>query len=438
MAQISSFNGLQTSLRGLLAHQRMLDVASHNISNAETDGYSRQAVVTTAAPAVAVQGASTYGGTNWLGQGVDITAYRRIRDDYLDVSARTQNMLLGQRSTLADGLSRADEAMGEPSDRALSSRLDQFWSSFQALANQPTDSAARINVITTARSLTTMFGDLDRQLSTIQTDAASAYSALTTGPNNQVGTYAKQLAELNDQIGHALAAGQQPNDMLDQRDLILDRLSELAQVSVTTNPNGKVSVNFGDATTPLVDGSGSTSVATWPQTLTNPGGKLGGLLQLQTTIGGYRTQLDGVASALASSVNAAHSTPPFFTGTTAATLAVNVTATTLTPGSAATPESNDIARALGALRGGTADQAYRTLVGTVASDANASAAQAELSSSLVADVEARRQSVAGVSLDEEMASLIQFQRGYQASARTMSAVDQMLDTLINRTGVVGL
>jgi flagellar hook-associated protein 1 len=438
MAQISSFNGLQTSLRGLLAHQRMLDVASHNIANADTEGYTRQQVVTTAAAGILVQGASSLGGTNWLGQGVDVASYRRLRDDYLDISARAQNMLLGQRSTLANGLSRADEALNEPSDTGLSTQLDKFWTSFQTLSNNPSDSSARISVVASARALTTTFADLDARLSTIQSDANTQYTALTSGPSNQVGAYASQLAQLNDQIGLAKAAGQQPNDMLDQRDLILDKLSELAQTSVTTNANGKISVTFGDAATPLVNGSGATSVANWPQALTNPGGQLGGLLQVQTTIGGYRTQLDNVASSLATGVNAIHGAPPFFTGASASTLAVNVTATTLRAGSAATPESNDYATAISALRGGAVDSGYQTLVGTIGSDTSAAEAQRELSTSLVSDVQSRRQAVAGVSLDEEMSSLVQFQRGYQASARTMSALDQMLDTLINRTGVVGL
>lgn len=438
MAQISSFNGLQTSLRGLLAHQRMLDVASHNISNADTEGYTRQSVVTTAAPGILVQGASSLGGTNWLGQGVEVDSYRRLRDNYLDVSSRTQNMLLGQRSALADGLSRVDSALNEPSDTGLSAQLNKFFSSFQTLANNPSDSSARITVVAAAQALTTSFTDLDARLTTVQNDASANYTALTTGPSNQVGEYAKQLVELNDAIGHAQAAGQQPNDMLDKRDVILDKLSQLAQVSISTNPNGKLSVTFGDAATPLVDGSAATSVATWPQALTNPGGQLGGLLQVQTMTTAYRAQLDGVASSLATSVNAIHGAPPFFTGSTAATIAVNVTAGTLQAGSGATPESNDLATAIAALRGGSVSTSYGTLVATIGSDASASAAQRDLSTSLVADVDSRRQAVSGVSLDEEMSNLIQFQRGYQASARTMTTFDAMLDTLINRTGTVGL
>ena len=100
--------------------------------------------------------------------------------------------------------------------------------------------------------------------------------------------------------------------------------------------------------------------------------------------------------------------------------------------------SNDVALALTALRGGTSDRGYQDLVRQTGSDAQNAATMRDLSISLVNDVEARRQSVSGVSLDEEMTDLIRFQRGYQASSRAMSTFDELLDTLINRTGRVGL
>ncbi len=437
MAQISSFGSLQTSLSGLLAHQRQLDVTSHNIANADTVGYTRQSVNTTAAPGVAVNGASK-GGTNWLGQGVTVESYQRLRNNFLDVSARTQNMLLGERGAKAEGLSRADAALGEPSDNGLNAKLDKLWSSFKTLANTPSDPGARAQVVADAQSLTAAMKDIDAGLAQVASDALAEYTALTTAPGNEIGAFASELAQLNDAIGIATAAGQQPNDMLDRRDLILDKLSSLAQVSVTNEGYGKISVKFGDAAVPLVDGSSQSSVATWPQTLTNPGGQLGGLIGVQASITNYRSQLDNVAGQLAASVNAVHGAPPFFTGNTASTLTVNVTAATLQAGSGTGAQSNDIATALQALRGGAADSTYRNLVTTVGAETAAATAQRDLSISLVNDVESRRQSVAGVSLDEEMTNLIKFQRGYQASARAMSTVDEMLDVLINRTGRVGL
>ncbi len=107
-------------------------------------------------------------------------------------------------------------------------------------------------------------------------------------------------------------------------------------------------------------------------------------------------------------------------------------------GSGTGAESNDIARALASLRGGTADKGYQELVRQIGADtANASSLRS-LSAALVDDIDMRRQSVSGVSLDEEMTNLIRFQRGYQASSRALSSMDEMLETLINRTGRVGL
>ena len=437
MSYISSFGGLQTSLSGLLAQQRQLDITSHNIANSGTEGYTRQAAVTSAASGIAVNGA-TSGGTNWLGQGVTVERFARLRNDFLDVSSRTQNMLLGERGAKAEGLSRVDSAIGEPADNGLNAKLNKLWTSFASLSSNPTDSGARAQVVVDAQAVASALSDLDNNFAQIQSDAASEYAQLTTGSGSEISGYASELAQLNDTIGRAVSGGQQPNDLLDRRDLILDKLSSLAQVSVTKEGYGRISVKFGDAATPLVDGSGQPSVATWPQTLSNPGGQLGGLLGVQASIGGFRSQLDAVAGQLSSSVNAIHGTPPFFTGSTATTLAVNVTASTLQAGSTGTAESNDIARSLAALRGGTADKTYQNLVQQVGAETANATAQRDLSISLVNDVQGRRQSVAGVSLDEEMTNLIRFQRGYQASARAMSTVDEMLDVLINRTGRVGL
>lgn len=438
MPSISSFGGLQTSLRGLLAHQRMLDVTGHNVSNADTVGYTRQSAVTSATKGIQVGGAST-GGENWLGQGVDITAYRRVRDDFLDVSSRAQTMQLGQRGALAEGLSRAEAVLSEPTDAGLQSLMGKLFNSFQALANNPSDSGARAAVVAAAQAVTTRFAELDRNLGAIATDAATEYASITASPNGKVAAAASELAQLNDAIGKAVAAGQQPNDMLDRRDLLLDELSSLGQTSVTDVGFGKISVSFGGAATPLVDGTTTpASTVTWPQALTTPGGQLGGLLDVQTSMASYRASLDTVASQLASSVNAIHGAPPFFTGATAATIGVAVTASSLTPGSTAAAEANDIALALSSLRGGTAERGYQDLVERIGSESANTTALRDLSVSLVNDIESRRQSVAGVSLDEEMTNLIRFQRGYQASSRAMSSIDEMLDQLINRTGRVGL
>jgi flagellar hook-associated protein 1 FlgK len=438
MSSISSFSGLQTSLRGLLAQQRSIDVTAHNIANAQTEGYTRQeAVLGAATPYTLSAGALAGGAGAQLGQGVDVLEYRRMRDSFLDLQYRAQNMALGEKTTTADGLSRVEDQLGEPGDDAISGLLGKFWDAWGALESNPTDGAAKAAVVSSGQSLAGALKDLDSRLGALSGTASAEYASLTSDPGNDVGVYANQLASLNQAIKEQMAVGRQPNDLLDQRDLVLDKLSELGQVSTSdTDGDGALDVSFGGAAQPLVNGT--TGAVTWPQTLTSPGGKLGALQSLQTTIAGYRSQLDAVASSLASGVNAIHGTPPFFTGTTASTLTVNVTISTLQAGTSGAAGDNSVARAVGALRNGAIDAGYASFVRQVASDASSANRASTTQSSIVTTLDERRASVSGVSLDEEMTNMIRFQRGYQASSRAMSTMDEMLDTLINRTGRVGL
>jgi flagellar hook-associated protein 1 FlgK len=226
--------------------------------------------------------------------------------------------------------------------------------------------------------------------------------------------------------------------MLDQRDLLLDKLSSLAQVTVVKQPDGTDTVSFGDAAKPLVEGT----TLNWPQALTPAaGGRLGALLGL-TAPGGalasYQAALDNVASTLASSVNALHTATPFFSGTTAASLQVAVTAAQVQTSSTEGAGGNDVALKIAGLRGGVAEQGYAALVEQVGGNVRSARDEQSNLQTTVTAIGNQRQSVSGVSLDEEMTNLISFQRGYQASARTMTAMDSMLETLIEHTGIAGL
>jgi flagellar hook-associated protein 1 FlgK len=437
---ISSFFGLQTTLRGLLAQQRAMDTTSHNIANANTAGYSRQTATLTAAPALRLPaGALQTGGGADLGAGVDVQAYQRIRDLFLDAQYRSQSAVLGDNSATADALDRAELALAEPGDNGINALLGKFWSAWSDLANSPENAAARQALVDQATTLAGAFSSLDAQLDTVKSDAQGQYAALT-GPGGDVASMAAEIASLNGAIAGAEQGGTTPNDLLDRRDVLLDKLSSLARVSVVDLGGGSIEVDFGDAAQPLVSGSS----VNWPQSLTTPGGQLGALLRVSQpggTIDSYKADLDGVAKQLADAVNSAHGSPPFFTynaASPASTLTVNVTASTLQAGNGGAPGANDIALTVAALRGGAADQSYSALVTRIGSDlAGAQRTQAN-AQVLVGAVDDRRQSVAGVSMDEEMTNLVRFQRGYQASARAMTTMDDLLDTLINRTGKVGL
>ena len=231
-----------------------------------------------------------------------------------------------------------------------------------------------------------------------------------------------------------MQGGGSPNDLLDRRDQILDTLSQYGQVSVTDLRDGMISVQFGDATSPLVD---ATNTVNPPTGMTAPDGKLGALLGVQASIAGYRTSLDTVAAQLAGAVNGA-SGITFFNGSTAAGLSVAVTASGVPATATGASGASEIARAVAALRGGAAESTYADLVHTIGADADAAQRAAQTGKALVDAADSRRQSTNGVSLDEEMTNMVRFQRGYQASARAMSTMDEMLDVLINRTGKVGL
>jgi flagellar hook-associated protein 1 len=440
---ISSFYGLQTSLRGLLAQQRALDTTGHNIANASTAGYSRQEAVLAASDALVIpQGAVQGGNGAHIGSGVDVQAYRRIRDTFLDLQYRAQASRLGNEAGRAEGLARAEGAFAEPGDNGINKQLSEFWSAWGDLANAPDDPAARTALLEQASALAGAFGIVDAQLELVGQQAADEYATLTA-PGGEVEQIAREIAALNDTIKRFVTAGDTPNDLMDQRDLLLDQLSALGTTSIVSNADGSVDVTFGGAAAPMVDANGYHAEPYGA----NPGGRLGALRELSTElIPAYRAELGAVAQTLATAVNAIHDVPPFFSVTHdpaagqygAATLTVAVDNTTLRTGTQGGASSNDIALRVSELSGKAPDQAYNALIariGSAVSEAERNEANAQALTDAVSD---RRDSVAGVSLDEEMSNLIRFQRAYQASSRAMSTMDEMLDVLINRTGRVGL
>lgn len=435
---IPTLQGLQTALSGLLAEQQAMDVTGHNIANANTEGYSRQVAVLETNQAIPVPALSAVTGQGGqLGTGVTVETYTRVRNAYIDAQWRAQNSALGAAGAQAEELEQAQSAFNEPSSTGIASQLSNFWTAWSSLANSPTSAAAKEGVVAAGERLATAFSQLSAQLSTISAQATQQYET-RTGANGEVADYASQIAQLNAQIKQAEQARQPPNDMLDRRDLLIDKLSSLAQVTVTKQADGTDTIAFGDAAKPLVEGT----TVNWPQTLTSAaGGQLGALLGLTGAAGSltaFGTELDAVAASVASTVNALHTSTPFFTGATAATLKVAVNASEVQTSSSASPGGNDIALAIAGLRGGTAQQSYSGLIGLVGSRVSgAQNEQANLQTTLTA-IGNQRQSVSGVSLDEEMTNLISYQRGYQASARTLTVMDEMLETLIEKTGRAGL
>lgn len=434
---IPTLQGLQTALSGLIAEQTALDTTGNNIANANTEGYSRETATMEPNPPITIPAISAQTGEGaQLGAGVTTASITRIRNLYLDAQYRVQNSALGAATADAEVLERAQAAFNEPSTAGIATQLSTFWTAWNSLAESPASGAAKEVVIAAGEQLARSFNELSTQLTTLATQAGEEYNALT-GPSGEVEDYANQLAQLNRQIKLAEEAHTPPNSMLDRRDQLLDKLSSQANITVTEEANHMDTVTFGEAAKPLVQGT----TVNWPQTLTaSSGGRLGALLALTGPTGALTSlqgQLDAVAGTLSSTVNG--SLPKaFFSGASASTLAVALSAEEVQASATGTAGANELAQKIAALRGGAAEQQYAGLVEKVGSDVRgAQDEKTNLQTTLLA-ISDQRQSVSGVSLDEEMTNLITYQRGYQASARTLTAMSEMLETLIEHTGVVGL
>jgi flagellar hook-associated protein 1 len=457
---ISSFYGLQTSLRGLLAQQRLLDTTGHNIANASTQGYSRQEATLVAAPALEIPAGGIASGSGaHLGSGVDVQSFRRVRDQFIDLQYRGQNTNLGSWKARAGALDQAESALQEPGENGINQQLSEFWDSWADLANANGEDvvAAKQAVVESGAALADAFKTVRGQVSLVQSQSYAQYADLArpSAPGDAGGDIAqisKEIADLNDTVKRFITAGDIPNDLLDRRDQLLDQLSEFGQISVDAQTDGTVNVSFVDsasagATYPVV--TGATSVWAGPPAgdAWSPGGRLGALLEVSKpggTLDGYLSSLDTIATNLATTVNAAFGGTFFDVGAGPAAATFDVSAALLANPQAMVPGtgaagSRDLALAVSQLRDGpTVDGAYRAFVAQVGSNTREADRQEANAQVLTDAVENRRQSVSGVSLDEEMSNLVRFQRSYQASARAMSTLDEMLDVLINRTGRVGL
>ena len=259
---ISSFYGMQTSLRGLIAQQRMLDTTGHNIANASTKGYSRQEALLSASPASrsSVAGSAT---SSHLGSGVDVEGFRRVRDQFLDAQYRGQNTNLADWQARAQALDSAELSLSEPGDTGINEQLTKFWKSWSDLVENPDNAAAKQAVVQQANALTDSIHSVRSQMVASQESAMGQYDAIA-GANGEVSKIAAELAGLNKTISSFLSNGDSPNDLMDRRDLLLDQLSGYGQLSVEQLEGGSTNVSFVDGTTGTATRSSPTAPRTGP------------------------------------------------------------------------------------------------------------------------------------------------------------------------------
>jgi flagellar hook-associated protein 1 FlgK len=467
----------------LTTHQTALQVVSNNVANAETEGYSRQEARLVAGTPVRFP----YGS---IGTGVRVDGIERKRDLLADAQFRDAAALSSESTLRDDLLSQVEEIFGEPSDAGMASALDQFWSSWSDLATSPGSNAARAVVQQRGRQVAQLFQQYDTQLTAVRDGSVTRLQATI----DEINAVATQVADLNGRILGAEAGGTQAPGLRDERDRLIDRLADLGGARTVPQADGSVSVLLGNTTlvdgnnaspvrleldppspppavtpadVPYVIKVGNSVDRLWPL-----GGQVKALADVvNTEIPTQRSRLDAVASSLVSAVNTTHTTGYTFSGTTIpgtaagnffdpGTVAVPVRASTIRLDAAIegnaeliaasddpnAPLDNGVAASIVALRSDTTATSwtsptgqtetdgflgfFRTTVTRLGLSVRTAADDAQVRRVLADQADARRQSVSGVNLDEELVQLLRTQQAYTAATKLVSAADEMLQTLL--------
>lgn len=225
---MSSFHGLEMAKQALFTQQSALYTTGHNIANANTDGYSRQRVNFETDMAFPAAARNRPGIAGQIGTGVQAGSIQRIRNEFLDLQFRGENSLAGYWEKRADSLGRMENVMNELNETGLSASMDQLWGSLQDLAVNPTNAGARSVVVERGIALADTFNYFNGSLTKIRADLKSELDVTVDNAN----TFLTQIDSLNEQIKSLETNGYLPNDLYDQRDVLIDRLSNMIDIEV--------------------------------------------------------------------------------------------------------------------------------------------------------------------------------------------------------------
>jgi len=522
----STFGGIELSKRSLFTHQAALTTTGHNIANVDTRGYSRQVVNFVAARPIEAPGLTRSNAPGQLGQGVEFDQIQRVRESFLDSQYYNQNKSYGEWSVRSDTMQKLEAIINEPTDSGVRQTIENFWNSWQDLSKEPDNLTARAVVKERALAMVDAFNHTSRQLQDFKGDITENINVKVT----QINTYTSQIANLNREIFRVEGLGNDANDLRDQRDLIMDDLSKLVNISVERTENG---YNVSMGSTSLVTGYEVDTVVSHDSLVTafnrgalNSGEVAGMIKSRDQIIPNYQLQLDSMIKAMVEGdmkvtltkgtvlpegtvlngvtysganrtltenvdvtvkgINGLHKLGytlnpdrvaaggDFFVvrdeykELNAVSVAVNpdivdnvrnIASSTRTYIDANGVENvvrgnGDLALLIAGVRNknvnfdpdntgqpiltdGTFDEFFRAVVGQLGVQTQEADRQANNQKILIDQVDSARQSVSGVSLDEEMANMIKFQHAYNAAARAMTTFDEMLDKVINGMGVVG-
>jgi flagellar hook-associated protein 1 FlgK len=449
------FDSLAAASNALNAQRAGLDVVGQNLANVNTVGYTRRVIDLAEVPPTDPLSA---------GRGVEVVQIQALRDAYVEARIRREQQGQASNNSVVDALSEVEGAVGAPGD-SLDASITSFFNSFSTLANDVTSAPARDGVVAQGRALAQGFNDLSARLTESQRNADTSIGAAV----DEINRLAAQVAQLNGEIANR---GPDLETLRDQRGVALARLAELAGVDVIERQDGLVDVTIGQGHALVIGANGYTvDAAAAPPSgflrLSSGGaditgqitsGTVGGLLSVRDTIvPGYLNNLDQLAFDFAAQVNALHQTGFDATGAAggdffaplatvagaAANLSVDpaVAADSGRVAASATGAAGDnqIARAIAGLRdarvmsGGTAtaSQAWARFAYTVGLDITSARSASDTHTSILQQLQQLRDQTSGVSMDEEAAQLMRFQRAYEANARYFSTIVDTIDAVLN-------
>lgn len=275
-------NILDIGLSGLISHQRSITVAGHNIANAGTEGYSRQSAELTTRP-------PEFTGSYYLGTGVDVSGVRRSVDEFILTQLRNDTSAFYFSDSLRSQLDQLDQLFANTSS-GLSTSQERFFSALQAANDDPTSMTSRAVLLSEAQNLVNKFNGLAKELNSTFNDINQTVEASVDEVNSLAGQIASINAAIVEKSGSG-RLGEQPNDLLDERDRMLARLSELIGISTTVQDDGAVNVFIGTGQA-LVIGAQSLNLVT-RQSPQNPQAVELAIQTRSSTIGLGKTGING-------------------------------------------------------------------------------------------------------------------------------------------------
>lgn len=414
---------LNTAKSGMNVSQVAIQTTSHNISNINTPGYSRQRVNQSASSPYSMPGKNSNFGAGQIGTGAQIDDVTRIRNSFYDYQYRSESHQYGSTSVKYEYFKNIEGIFNEPSDTAISSSLNSFFNSWSELSKDPQSSGVKSVVIENGKYLSNSINSAFKRLESLEEglDKQSEYIM------DEVNSMLSQLDKLEKNIKIIQGSGKSPNDFLDKRDQLLDNLSF------------KLNINDKDVKATLkkaYDANGKVTLDDLTKSGVKISGELEGTLSMKKEINKYKDGLKQLANTITSNVNKAAG-QDIFKAKDGELISIN-------PEMLQEPEkinvTADIALKVYELKSEkvningkdmTINTFYNSMIQDLGQSSAAVIRDESNQSKLLENIDSSRSSVSGVSLDEEMISLVQLQHTYSANAKVMSTIDSLLDVVVN-------